>query len=149
MYYWRRPLYRQIHNAAQHPVNLDRAQADAVEARTILDLKVGAAFTRMQTLVLQRQVKKIEDEKNIVSYGASQPFCSIPSTNLSFRSMSVPNLGFRSRQIQGRSDFQTRDLLVHIPHPVPTIFFSRRRRRDTVHMEKRPPIRVRCCSRHL
>lgn len=65
-------IAQQIHNAAQHPVNLDRAQADAVEARIILDLKVGAAFTRMQTLVLQRQVKKIEDEKNIVSYGPCQ-----------------------------------------------------------------------------
>ncbi|KAG7446533.1 prokaryotic type I DNA topoisomerase [Guyanagaster necrorhizus] len=65
-------IAQQIHNAAQHPVNLDRAQADAVEARTILDLKVGAAFTRMQTLALQRQVKKIEDEKNVVSYGPCQ-----------------------------------------------------------------------------
>ncbi|KAK0213155.1 prokaryotic type I DNA topoisomerase [Desarmillaria ectypa] len=65
-------IAQQIHNAAQHPVDLDRAQADAVEARTILDLKVGAAFTRLQTLVLQRKVKKIEDEKNIVSYGPCQ-----------------------------------------------------------------------------
>ncbi len=63
---------RQIHNAAQNPVNLDQAQADAVEARTILDLKVGAAFTRMQTLVLQQRIQKIADEKSVLSYGPCQ-----------------------------------------------------------------------------
>ena len=61
--------HRQIHNAAQHPVELDRRQADAVEARIILDLKVGAAFTRLQTLVLQGRVPKLAEEKSIVSYG--------------------------------------------------------------------------------
>ena len=68
-------LYRQIHNAAQHPVELDRRQADAVEARILLDLKVGAAFTRLQTLALQSRVKAIADEKSVVSYGISSiPF---------------------------------------------------------------------------
>jgi len=43
---------RQIHRAAQHPVELDIAQAHAVEARIMLDLRIGAAFTRMQTLTL-------------------------------------------------------------------------------------------------
>jgi len=62
-------LYRQIHNAAQHPVELDRRQADAVEARILLDLRVGAAFTRLQTLALQSRVKEIADEKSVVSYG--------------------------------------------------------------------------------
>lgn len=62
-------MHRQIHNAAQNPVELDRLQADAVEARIILDLKVGAAFTRLQTLVLQGRVPQIADEKSVVSYG--------------------------------------------------------------------------------
>ena len=57
---------RQIHHAAQHPIELDRAQADAVEARILLDLKVGAAFTRMQTLALQRQFAQLE---GVLSYG--------------------------------------------------------------------------------
>ncbi|KAF8917851.1 prokaryotic type I DNA topoisomerase [Mucidula mucida] len=65
-------IAQQIHNAAQNPVNLDQAQADAVEARTILDLKVGAAFTRMQTLVLQQRIQKIADEKSVLSYGPCQ-----------------------------------------------------------------------------
>jgi len=62
-------LARQIHHAAQHPVELDRRQADAVEARILLDLKVGAAFTRLQTLILQGRVPQIEAEKSVVSYG--------------------------------------------------------------------------------
>ena len=62
-------LIRQIHHAAQHPVELDRRQADAVEARILLDLKVGAAFTRLQTLILQGRVPQIEAEKSVVSYG--------------------------------------------------------------------------------
>lgn len=60
---------RQIHHAAQHPVELDRAQADAVEARIILDLKVGAAFTRMQTQILQARFGQLAEGKNVVSYG--------------------------------------------------------------------------------
>lgn len=61
---------RQIHHAAQHPVELDRAQADAVEARIILDLKVGSAFTRMQTLILQARFGQLAEGKNVVSYGS-------------------------------------------------------------------------------
>jgi DNA topoisomerase-3 len=67
-------IAQQIHRAAQNPVELDMAQADAVEARTILDLRIGAAFTRMQTLVLQQRVPQLKDEdgkSSIVSYGKS------------------------------------------------------------------------------
>lgn len=63
---------RQIHHAAQHPVELDQAQADAVEARTILDLRLGAAFTRMQTLNLQRRFTQIQEAGGPISYGPCQ-----------------------------------------------------------------------------
>lgn len=63
--------YRQIHNAAQHPIELDQAQADAVEARTILDLRLGAAFTRMQTLALQGRFAQMQ-EGGPISYGPCQ-----------------------------------------------------------------------------
>ncbi|EIN11293.1 prokaryotic type I DNA topoisomerase [Punctularia strigosozonata HHB-11173 SS5] len=62
-------IAQQIHNAAQHPVELDQAQADAVEARIILDLRIGASFTRMQTFALQRSFAEIKDT---VSYGPCQ-----------------------------------------------------------------------------
>ncbi|KAG5639039.1 hypothetical protein H0H81_007652 [Sphagnurus paluster] len=65
-------IAQQIHHAAQHPVELDRAQADAVEARIMLDLKVGAAFTRMQTMILQNHFAQLADGKNVVSYGPCQ-----------------------------------------------------------------------------
>jgi len=61
-------IVRQIHRAAQYPVELDQAQADAVEARILLDLKIGAAFTRMQTLSLQTKFHALGDK--LVSYGA-------------------------------------------------------------------------------
>lgn len=65
-------IAQQIHHAAQHPVELDRAQAAAVEARIILDLKVGAAFTRMQTRILQDRFGQLAEGKNVVSYGPCQ-----------------------------------------------------------------------------
>lgn len=59
-------FYRQIHHAAQHPIQLDMAQANAVEARILLDLKIGSAFTRLQTLTLQQ---RFDDLKDVISYG--------------------------------------------------------------------------------
>jgi DNA topoisomerase-3 len=62
---------RQIHNAAQNPFPLDRAQADAVYSRQILDLRLGAAFTRMQCLSLQGHFGNLL-EKKLISYGPCQ-----------------------------------------------------------------------------
>ncbi|KAJ1309638.1 hypothetical protein OPQ81_006405 [Rhizoctonia solani] len=61
----------QIHYAAQNPVELDRAQADAVEARILLDLRYGAAFTRMQTLTLRPRFPQLEE--GLISYGRPVP----------------------------------------------------------------------------
>ena len=60
-------MRRQIHHAAQHPVALDYNQVHAVEARTLLDLRFGAAFTRLQTLRLQGRFPELE--LKVVSYG--------------------------------------------------------------------------------
>ncbi|KAJ8518158.1 hypothetical protein ONZ45_g4767 [Pleurotus djamor] len=64
-------IAQQIHRAAQHPVDLDQAQADAVEARSILDLKTGAAFTRYQTKTL-RSSGALPEEAGTISYGTCQ-----------------------------------------------------------------------------
>ncbi|KAG8980583.1 DNA topoisomerase, partial [Tulasnella sp. 427] len=61
----------QIHRAAQNTVELDMLQAASVEARSIIDLRVGATITRMQTLGLQRLVPQLKDQK-LMSYGPCQ-----------------------------------------------------------------------------
>ncbi|OQE28584.1 hypothetical protein PENSTE_c003G02316 [Penicillium steckii] len=56
--------------AAREPITLDELQANAVAARIELDLRIGAAFTRLQTLQLQA-VAEILKEK-VISYGSCQ-----------------------------------------------------------------------------
>ncbi|OSD06958.1 prokaryotic type I DNA topoisomerase [Trametes coccinea BRFM310] len=63
-------IAQQIHNAAQHPIELDMAQSHAVETRILLDLRIGAAFTRLQTLNLQNRYEALK--KELVSYGPCQ-----------------------------------------------------------------------------
>ncbi|KAF8134539.1 DNA topoisomerase [Boletus edulis] len=63
---------QQIHRAAQQPVDLDLAQSDAVQARIFLDLRIGAAFTRMQTLALQNRLPQFREKREVVSYGPCQ-----------------------------------------------------------------------------
>eukprot|EP01134_Creolimax_fragrantissima_P003790 CFRG3790T1 len=50
--------------------NVDQHESDAVDARSELDLRVGAAFTRMQTLCLQPRFPELESQ--VVSYGPCQ-----------------------------------------------------------------------------
>ncbi|KAL1592503.1 DNA topoisomerase [Nothophoma quercina] len=59
--------------ASQNPVQLDEAQSDAVAARSELDLRLGAAFTRMQTQALQNMIPVGVDERGkLISYGSCQ-----------------------------------------------------------------------------
>ncbi|RPA82069.1 prokaryotic type I DNA topoisomerase [Ascobolus immersus RN42] len=62
-----------IIRAACNPVDLDERQAAAVAARIELDLRIGAAFTRLQTLKL-RSIHGI-DPKKVISYGSCQFPC--------------------------------------------------------------------------
>ncbi|ORX38825.1 putative DNA topoisomerase type I [Kockovaella imperatae] len=61
----------QIHQACRTANDLDMRQANAVEARINLDLKIGAAFTRLTTMGLQHRIPGIE-EKQVISYGPCQ-----------------------------------------------------------------------------
>lgn len=56
-------------HAAQNAIDLDDRQANAVSARIELDLRLGAAFTRYQTLTLQALGGDLADK--VVSYGES------------------------------------------------------------------------------
>ncbi|KAL2223138.1 DNA topoisomerase III alpha [Thermoascus aurantiacus ATCC 26904] len=57
-------------HAARTPVDLDERQANAVAARIELDLRIGAAFTRLQTLQLQNLADSLKDR--VISYGSCQ-----------------------------------------------------------------------------
>ena len=61
--------YRHVIRAAQNPINLDERQVNAVAARIELDLRIGAAFTRLTTLTLQ--VLGGDVRERVVSYGQS------------------------------------------------------------------------------
>ncbi|KAH8916977.1 prokaryotic type I DNA topoisomerase, partial [Atractiella rhizophila] len=63
----------QIHNACKNPGQLDWKQAAAVEARIDLDLRIGSAFTRTQTLGLKTVHPDLEDM--LISYGPCQFPC--------------------------------------------------------------------------
>ncbi|KAN0061763.1 DNA topoisomerase [Thecaphora frezii] len=65
-------IANQIHQACQNTIDLDWLSADAVEARIQLDLRIGAAFTRMQTMSLQSRVPELESAKQVISYGPCQ-----------------------------------------------------------------------------
>lgn len=54
--------------AAHNPIDLDERQANAVAARIELDLRIGASFTRLQTLQLQPVAENLAEK--IISYGA-------------------------------------------------------------------------------
>ncbi|WWD00560.1 hypothetical protein V866_007495 [Kwoniella sp. B9012] len=60
----------QIHKAAREADDLDQRQADAVEARMALDLRIGAVFTRFMTMGLQVRVPELAEQ--LVSYGPCQ-----------------------------------------------------------------------------
>lgn len=62
-----------VYRALNNLVSPDRLQSEAVDVRSELDLRIGAAFTRFQTLRLQ---KRFPDKvQNLVSYGS----CQIPT----------------------------------------------------------------------
>ncbi|KAL3474171.1 DNA topoisomerase [Aspergillus californicus] len=59
-----------ILNAARSLVELDERQANAVAARIELDLRIGAAFTRLLTLQLQFVHASLSEK--VISYGSCQ-----------------------------------------------------------------------------
>lgn len=56
--------------AAQAPIEMDERQVNAVAARIELDLRIGASFTRLQSLELQRLSENLRDQT--ISYGSCQ-----------------------------------------------------------------------------
>uniref|UniRef100_A0AC35TVD5 DNA topoisomerase n=1 Tax=Rhabditophanes sp. KR3021 TaxID=114890 RepID=A0AC35TVD5_9BILA len=68
---------RAINAALENLVRLDERQVDAVDCRIELDLRIGASFTRLQTLYLQQRFANVlssltGDAKSVISYGSCQ-----------------------------------------------------------------------------
>lgn len=72
--------------AWQNLDHLDYNKIYAVDARSELDLRIGAVFTRFQTLGLKNRFEELEDKK-VISYGA---FLTLNSKG----SCQFPTLGF-------------------------------------------------------
>ncbi|XP_059432017.1 DNA topoisomerase 3-alpha isoform X2 [Corylus avellana] len=65
----------EIHEAVQHLVEPNKWFSDAVDARQEIDLRIGASFTRFQTMLLRDAfvIDLATDDRNIVlSYGPCQ-----------------------------------------------------------------------------
>ncbi|KAJ8769133.1 hypothetical protein K2173_000908 [Erythroxylum novogranatense] len=66
---------REIHEAVQNLVAPNQWFADAVDARQEIDLRIGASFTRFQTMLLRDKfiIDSAQEERNLVlSYGPCQ-----------------------------------------------------------------------------
>ena len=59
--------WREIYHACENLIPPDKKKSDAAEARCELDLRVGSAFTRLQTMFLQKKVPVLKDL--VISYG--------------------------------------------------------------------------------
>ncbi|KAJ5487578.1 hypothetical protein N7530_001878 [Penicillium desertorum] len=81
-----------VRRAALEPVNLDEYQASAVAARIELDLRIGAAFTRLQTLQLQTVVAALKEK--VISYGKLSITVDISKQIDKLGSCQFPTLGF-------------------------------------------------------
>ncbi|MCO5571756.1 hypothetical protein L7F22_025504 [Adiantum nelumboides] len=68
-------IHRDIHHAAQNLIRPNRLFADAVDARQEIDLRIGASFTRFQTMLLGDSFIfpfAENDKKLVLSYGPCQ-----------------------------------------------------------------------------
>ena len=89
-------LFSHVVHAAHNPTLLDERQANAVAARIELDLRIGAAFTRMQSMNLKPIVEQVQDVK-VISYGTYVVAGCVTRTNDCIkRILPVSNIGICS-----------------------------------------------------
>lgn len=99
---------RHVIQAARRPVLMDDRQVAAVNARIELDLRIGFAFTRMQTRSLQI-LGSVFDRK-VISYGKPVS-CMISTKTDNYRILSISNSWICSRSILARTEFRARTIL--------------------------------------
>lgn len=109
--------FSHVLQAARALIELDELQANAVAARIELDLRIGAAFTRLQTLQLQNISPTLENQT--ISYGTWLFWYHKRLSNSIFRVLSIPNTRFRGRSLPAGQEFQTGKVLGHQSHAYP------------------------------
>ena len=84
---------RHVLRAANNPISLDDRQVNAVAARIELDLRLGASFTRFQTLTLQLMGGDLAER--VISYGSLPESMFYTCTTLTrHRVMPIPYTRF-------------------------------------------------------
>lgn len=85
--------FSHVLRAAKEPIELDELQANAVAARIELDLRIGAAFTRLQSLQLQPLTPILANQT--ISYGTLS--CLVFGMPISdfYRLLPIPDFGVR------------------------------------------------------
>lgn len=105
---------RHVVRAAQNAINLDELQVNAVAARIELDLRIGYAFTRFNTLTLQTMGGDLSER--VISYGATLT-SFVWKRGRSFlilgRILPISHSGFRRRQIFQGQELCARAVLEH------------------------------------
>jgi hypothetical protein len=79
---------------------LDYRQAAAVNARLELDLRIGAAFTRFQTLALQDRIPVVGEQNLVISYGTPL------SDGGNDRILSISDVGIRGGKMAEGGEFR-------------------------------------------
>lgn len=92
------------------------AQSDAVEARTLLDLRLGAAFTRMQSLSLQASIGELDG--TLVSYGKRVVRNNILPSHyiVHLRAVPIPHSWIRRLALRASQIFRPGTVLVYLPN---------------------------------
>ena len=94
---------QEVQRALENLSQPDKRKSDACNARSELDLRIGATFTRFQTLRLQ-SLYPVTLDKKIVSYGGCQ----------------FPTLGFVVDQFKKHEDFMSEDFWkIDVKHHMP------------------------------
>ena len=124
-----------IHNVCRTLTPPDHLASEAVDARQELDLRIGAAFTRFQTMRLQKKFQGLQDQ--VISYGSFKfrGYCNWPCQLL--RPLPIPYPGLCSWEVLGDREFCPRRLLDNQSH---------HNKRFSSHTLCNTPILINCVS---
>ncbi|KAJ1391489.1 TOPRIM domain [Sesbania bispinosa] len=124
----------EIHQAVQNLVEPNKWFADAVDARQEIDLRIGASFTRFQTMLMRDAfvIDIATDDRNLVlSYGP----CQFPHLDLLWKDIGI----YKHEPEEFCYDFEMcienqlqlhQEKLKYPPHPLNTIELEKRASHD-------------------